>query len=114
VKLLRDEISRKGEALRLPFLKIKIWPVCCTMNSRFEPSPAFVTKTGFVRPLTTVVKSSVGGVVVVGAARTGLAEIAPMARVQITITLRILKDFIMGFVLFILENIMSENLSIPN
>src|SRR5512146_2325358 len=52
---------RNGVASSEPFLKMRICPVCWTMNKRPEPSPAFVMKTGSVRPPVTSVNCSEEG-----------------------------------------------------
>ena len=63
--------------------------------------------------LTTAVNVSAGGSGEGGdTLKAGLAEIVPIARIQIEIMLKILDDFIMDNILSKLESMISKNLSL--
>src|SRR5512141_2366198 len=74
------------------------------MNNRFEPSPAFVTKTGWVNPFTTGVKRRAGGILAAEEEARVPAEIKLEASTQRTIRLTKLRYFFIETSLFLRRN----------
>src|SRR6476646_4933318 len=69
-------MSRNGAGSRAPFCRIRIRPICSTMKSLPEPSPAPVTYTGLWSPEATLVNLNelLSGIGPLGVANAGVED----------------------------------------